>query len=454
MELLDVPPEVFQCIIHSFVNKVGPVKAWKARVVCRTFAAEIYYDVFANQPLAAFKTSVSKRILNSNMGLFLINRNKKPLDVHPYLPSLVKYCTDEVISITSDELDTKQREAMRVIADYIPTYLGSFMVYRLLGNSISAQRPNPGDAVNLPNENDKLPAAALIGNLEVVKSLLDKGLSIWNEPVALGYPLRAAAAGGHADVVKFILNVVKEETSNYNSGAEEREKNAQKGVMIRSAIDAVIIGENTEIFELLQSFFDSSQILTPTKTMEAWFRKAVDTGKLEIFKRCMGMRIDGCPRAHLDAFYYACKRGEKQMVECFLDKKYNVRYKGRYWSKPSVKSVFEGNFTPLGIAAAHGHVSVAESLLMAGASVNPPYYNNICCGRLPIVLAAKNGHEEMVRFLIDWGAELNPYNHPCLMQAAREGGDVTIYKLLRRKRSERGVYRDSGHQANLLGIST
>lgn len=47
MQLMDLPPELLQHIIHDLVTVAGVNKAWNYRQLYRTFAAEISHDVLA-----------------------------------------------------------------------------------------------------------------------------------------------------------------------------------------------------------------------------------------------------------------------------------------------------------------------------------------------------------------------------------------------------------------------
>ncbi|KAI4919510.1 hypothetical protein J4E90_001645 [Alternaria incomplexa] len=51
MELLDLPPEIFEKVIESYVHTVGVCKAWKRRKVCKTFAAFISEEYTAKTKL-------------------------------------------------------------------------------------------------------------------------------------------------------------------------------------------------------------------------------------------------------------------------------------------------------------------------------------------------------------------------------------------------------------------
>ncbi|KAF2623414.1 hypothetical protein BU25DRAFT_494363 [Macroventuria anomochaeta] len=51
MELLDLPPELFQRIVHLLVEDVGPVKAFATSFACKTFSSAIIQNISKFQPL-------------------------------------------------------------------------------------------------------------------------------------------------------------------------------------------------------------------------------------------------------------------------------------------------------------------------------------------------------------------------------------------------------------------
>lgn len=74
----------------------------------------------------------------------------------------------------------------------------------------------------------------------------------------------------------------------------------------------------------------------------------------------------------------------------------------------------------LGLAAACGFVSVAETLLDAAADINQPDKNDL--GYTPLIKAVREGHYDMVKFLVARGADLErgdtrqgtPVLHSCI----------------------------------------
>lgn len=106
MNLLDLPPELFQHIIHELVS-TGSLfddfddgeenNVWSLRSVCRTFAAEIEHDVLNNQPKEFLNVSYHEKLMKPCMDRYLFNRLMSPRDVSRKFLAKVKDMVDYVI---------------------------------------------------------------------------------------------------------------------------------------------------------------------------------------------------------------------------------------------------------------------------------------------------------------------------------------------------------------------
>ncbi|KAH7082373.1 hypothetical protein FB567DRAFT_551333 [Paraphoma chrysanthemicola] len=90
MGLLDLPPELFSLVTHHLVCTAGVAQAWPLRRVCRTFAAEIAYDVLAKQPKEVLIPISARAIMRKNLPTYLYNRIQAPSDVNTRLLERVK----------------------------------------------------------------------------------------------------------------------------------------------------------------------------------------------------------------------------------------------------------------------------------------------------------------------------------------------------------------------------
>jgi hypothetical protein len=114
MELLDLPPEVFQRIVGAYVSVESPRKIGRARTVCSkvwsndqinqeltlqgTFKNYINEELFARQPINKFKGSIGKKLLEKNLASFLSYRTKSLYGAPDFLPSIIRGTVDRLMS--------------------------------------------------------------------------------------------------------------------------------------------------------------------------------------------------------------------------------------------------------------------------------------------------------------------------------------------------------------------
>ncbi|XP_015253443.1 PREDICTED: ankyrin repeat domain-containing protein 27 [Cyprinodon variegatus] len=94
-----------------------------------------------------------------------------------------------------------------------------------------------------------------------------------------------------------------------------------------------------------------------------------------------------------------------------------------------VSSCNADGFTPLHVAALHGHSSIAALLIRHGANVNARTNQNAT----PLHLASQNSHVQVVRFLLECNAKLNKkdhYGNTPLIHACLRGNLETASTLL------------------------
>jgi hypothetical protein len=110
MPLLDLPPELFQHIIHDAVNGSENVReAWKLRRVCRTFATEVEYDILATRPISEFTSYYDRHFLGECMHRYLAQRLRSPKDVDQDFLKKLQTLVDWVI----EELGIKEKRELQ-----------------------------------------------------------------------------------------------------------------------------------------------------------------------------------------------------------------------------------------------------------------------------------------------------------------------------------------------------
>jgi hypothetical protein len=169
MNLLDLPPELFQQVAHEVVESVGISSAWKLRQICRTFADGIGYEVLGKRSVSAFPSWIDRLFLGHHVDLYLATRLQLPLDTNPgllaKLQSIVEWVVEEM-----DITDSKRR--MQIAGEICASLKQSVGGHRLVdaiqgGNSDCYAEWYKWSQLAL-DIHDKLYAALVIGSYNLV----------------------------------------------------------------------------------------------------------------------------------------------------------------------------------------------------------------------------------------------------------------------------------------------
>ncbi|KAF1960764.1 hypothetical protein CC80DRAFT_544159 [Byssothecium circinans] len=234
--LLSLPIEIFQQITHNLVSEVGITTAWKLRLTCRTFAAEIKHDIVARQPLSAF---LRRPIYDGYIRTSWIYTPPKPLfdqlvwmllcrctrvatkGVHPLIPTKINLILDWL----AEELGTNKEHGLDEYRERIckatAEHLSAFSVIKILVGRHYLSMMTPG-----LDDCDKLAATAIIGNTNLFKATLWKleGITKPGNSI-LGDHLFIAAKEGHVEIVKAegeYLQQIKDSAPNMHKEFMER----------------------------------------------------------------------------------------------------------------------------------------------------------------------------------------------------------------------------------------
>lgn len=266
-----------------------------------------------------------------------------------------------------------------------------------------------------------LAAAAAVGDISGLRSLLSKGATPDMKSDYFGYALQNAARAGREDMVSLLLE--------HTTKVEDAECPID---VVQVSLDAACEkGQSTVVQRLLQS--RHKEWFSPTNFRSALIA-AARNGHVELVRMLSGRIAESDKEDVMNAaLWKASARGYPDMVRFLLD------------SGADVNSFDHMGLNSLHEAAKGGHARVIRLLLDRGVK----YYE----GRWgdPLYLAAKNGHEEAVQTLLEFGADIHAVGPDyCILARAAKNGESRMVRLC----LEKGLdLKDSNRGDNALELA-
>jgi pectate lyase len=252
-----------------------------------------------------------------------------------------------------------------------------------------------------------LQEAAAIGDLELIKSLVEKGDDVnGREDAFFKTPLHRAAISGRKDVVEFLL--VKGADINARAGA---------GGLV-SALHYAVENGHTQVTEILVS--KGAEVNAKNgrgNTTLHFAASSKETGK-DIFELLItkGADVNAKNNADQTPLDIALQRNRNDIVKLLIAKGADVslHVAARFGALAKVKSLIAkgadvnakdtASRTPLHYAARSGHKEIVEVLLAHGADVNIGAHYNLTAAEF----AMQRNHNEVVELLVSKGADISP----------------------------------------------
>jgi ankyrin repeat protein len=440
MDLLDLPPEIFQMVVHEFVSKVGVRKAWKCRSVCRnflqqvsgsfrspslgSFAVEIHHDVFAKQSIAALSRCES--ILKRNLALYLFNRTKNLLDVNDFVPNKIKRAVNFLMENCRYDGTTQRDELTKIICDgFRPDILSGVIYYNLRdgqGSSFLVRPLDPSDGwEQCTHAEENIATAALIGDHHLVRTLLASikpELANLSRYGIFGNPLSNAFQSGSQDTITVILEHLHSNVSPFPSSRSA----------VTDAIKLAIELRETDSVKQLLAWYQS-HCLPEKGIYNTWLLCAITVRDPVIVRHLLQVKIKSSPRVTFKNFEHACLLESPEIVTMLL---------GRGLIDADKKN---GVSSPLTCAVYHGDIGCIQAVLKAGAHID----GTRASGKIrnapnPLAVAVRLSQVDVVKFLLKRGAnpEKDRERRPTLLlDLAVQGRTMdtdkkAIYDMLRR----------------------
>lgn len=308
--------------------------------------------------------------------LLLLRLSSAPCDEVPHLYTIYRIA-QTVQNLCTDQIDVPQSRITEGLLTAAVFHLGPFSTAGMMSSDSSMCTIK----ISSSNSGHILAAAAFIGKVDVVASLLPKGVNVDTNSAYFGFLLRAAAKRGNVEVVRLLL----EQKANVSNTDKLALHCHNKDI----ALQAASRRNNNTIVRLLSESIYGLQ--TAGVAYENAVLDAARHSHVNLVKYILD-RYDSANRKGLQSeiLVVAAGIGHLQLVQTMLDNGIDVNYTGF------------GYIHVLTEAAAGGYALVVSLLLEKGALFNSKGHDRGAINR-----AARYGHEDVVRVLLDNGADVN-----------------------------------------------
>jgi ankyrin repeat protein len=220
--------------------------------------------------------------------------------------------------------------------------------------------------------------ASLLGLEEVLKWLEDQGLNCNCSGGRFGFPLQAAVARDHIEVVAHLLN----------RNVDVSQRGGQFGA-------AIIAAAATSTPEIMQILLDVGADVTAVDEA-GWtaLHHASKRGVAKIVGQLLerGAQINAITKDGSTAVVVACANGNKDVLSALIQKGADLELASE-------------NGSPLELALTRGHEELACRLLDANISVNAPFSN----GWSPLIIAVAVQCIQVVKKLLEKKVDVNAF---------------------------------------------
>ncbi|KAF2712961.1 hypothetical protein K504DRAFT_487502 [Pleomassaria siparia CBS 279.74] len=424
MELLDLPPEVFQNIIHEFVADVGINKAWRCRQVCRTFSLEIHSDIVVRQPLSVVlpdhcPTSVGK-ILEHNIVQYSFNRTKNPLDANTFLPNAIKNVVNSLMQVEEYYTEYCTSECTLMVCRLVETIHPGCTIDLLsyaAGCTVDLLNYSASECEykTYPSEDrqakDRLTIAAASGHHSLVRGYLqDLGVNARCRGL-FGSPLENAVIFQQPRMVAVLLEHVQ---TIHTAGQDVT-------TWVMGAVPESIRRKYFDLTKQVVGWY-YSVIGKPVKDIyNAWLNTAVDMGDIEVVEYLLSPSLRGRTVVNLGTFNRSCRRRQFETAIFLL---------GKGVVGPDTK---HRGSSPLLTAVSTGRDNFIRAVLKAGAHVDGTAQGtHHRRPKNPLCQAVEQNKEHVVKLLLEEGA--NP-------EADRDGNKIFPLDIaFKKKAKNKAIY--------------
>ncbi len=367
------------------------------------------------------------------------------------LRAMVKKIEDETDNEKKLQLINQQQNLLYNVIFYKEKELFDKIISSL--NSIDGKgKVEPILNFKTKNNTTPLTKAVEMGNLEIVKALINAGADLDLKGSMGNAPLIIAVKEGKTEIAKALI-AAKADVNKSNS-------DGFTPLMIAA------VGGNTEIVQALLE--KGASVNTEDWHHNTPLMLAAAGGNAEIVQALLAAKAD-VNKSNSNGFtplMLAAEGGYTEIVQALLEKKAELDAKNNSGETPLMLAVKRGyteivqallekevdldaknafGSTPLIIAVEGGKTEIVQALLDAKASVDTEGWNR----NTPLMVAAARGHKEIVQALIEKEANVNKSNSdgrtPLMFAAVK--GDKNIVQALIKAEAKMDNEDLSGHTA-------
>ncbi|KAK1916054.1 hypothetical protein P3342_003869 [Pyrenophora teres f. teres] len=396
MELLDMPPEIFQRVVKTYVRTNGVVEAWKIRKTCKTFRDYVEYEIFSTPKLNGYiKEKAGRNILRNNIAKFLYLRSNK---LNGFIRDLVPNFIRDVMAIAEPWVrDDKAKAALRkVLCElYVKTDSNAFAC--IVQDIRHGRHQNHLQGFQVTKVINLVAAAAAAGSPDWLRDLANHDHQVlWLHSPTFGYPIVAAAYAGQFNVVKALA-----EQALTDQGLSTTTSATAKHTSFREAICTSIKVGHDEMATVLIQKYDEAFGPASETCMTEWLQCSVSTGNKVITRLLQRIPTHAGTYTFYTAFENSCRLRDPGLIRIFFEE-------GRL----EVNGISSYSY-PLTVASQMSHTSTVpvEVLLSLGANPDGPTYRGHF--RRPLEVALQTGRDRVAILLLEAGANIHLISKSC-----------------------------------------
>ncbi|KAI2482055.1 hypothetical protein Ptr902_06436 [Pyrenophora tritici-repentis] len=382
MELLDMPPEIFQRVVKA--------------TTCKTFRDYIDYKVFSTPKLNGYlKKTACRTILKKNLAKFLYLRSNK---LNGFIRDLVPNFIRDVMQRAGPWVhDDKAKAALRKVLCELYVKTDRYAYACIVQDVRSGRYQHHLQDIQATKAINLVAAAAAAGSLDWLRGLANHDHRLlWLHSPTFGYPIVAAAYAGQFKVAKALA-----EQAVTSQGLSITTSATAEHISFRKAIcTSIELGHEEMATVLIQKYGEAFGPASET-CMQEWLQCSVSTRNTAITRLLSQIPA----HAGIDIFYTAfegsCRLGDPDLIRIFFEE-------GRL----EINGISSHSY-PLIIASEVSHASTVpvEVLLSLGAYSDGPTYRG--CFKRPLEAALRFRHGRVASLLLKPGANIHLISKSC-----------------------------------------